>query len=235
MRAARFVAILWVVFLSLGVSQARAGVITAFTDPAGPGCNASDPVTGPDCSLNKTTADLPSDNPNTVVLNNDNTPPFVASSNDIRLDEVFNRIDYLEVEFTVLDSLATGNGVTEYFTSTIVVNNFTGQRWTDFHWELTGSPGDGLDFDNESGQPLPTAAPPDFLNFTQGEKNLDWYNGAGVADGGSISFTFSIDVPDGISSFKLRSIPTVAASEPSALLLLGSGLAGLGLWRRWHS
>ena len=219
MRAARFIAILWMVFLASGVSVARAGFITpAAPSVSGPGC------TGATCTIN-------SGSSVTATQNNDDVTS-TPSANTIQLLEKFTVINYIDATFTVVDS----GGVTEYYGSNLSVTNNTGFAWGAFHWSLIpGTANDGLDFDAPSLLPLPTSTL--FATLAQGQDTIDWTGGSGVLIGQTVQFKLSIDVPDGITSFTLRGAPTVATvvPEPASLLLLGSGLAGLGLWRRRHS
>jgi hypothetical protein len=221
MRAVRLIAILWVVLFASGVSVARAGVITAVADPVGPGC------TGAVCAGNTATADIPPSNPN-----NDDVNDPAPSDNTIAVTETFTAIAPLDVVFTVANS----TGTTEYLTSSIAVNNGTGFTWIGFHWELIPAVvehGLGLDFDLDSLQPEPNSSHFMSFNTMPTEDHLVFSNGT-ATDPSTVFFEFSIDVPDNYTTFTLRGTPTVVP-EPASLLLLGSGLAGLGLWRRRHS
>lgn len=112
------------------------------------------------------------------------------------------------------------------------MNNTTGITWTDFHFSLIPTvAGDGLDFDTPDRDPTPTSTA--FTTLGHGADNINWSGGA-VSSPGAVLFTLSIDVPDGLTSFTLRAVPTVIP-EPSTLALAGSGLLGLlvyGWWRR---
>jgi hypothetical protein len=248
MRAVRLIAILWVVLFAMDVSVARAGEIILVSDPVGPGC----PTLG-SCGAGDFT---------TGNANNDD---FTGAGNPnlfgVTLD--FRSVNYIDVLFTVKDSNLTPlplgtpgtvNGITEYAGTNFSINNVSGVNWTGFTWTIfpgivpSSIAGDELDFDFAIQNPLPTShVDPTSVNFanalTPNEDEIDYMNGL-LKSGDTATFFFSIDVPDtcgsplaACTSFTLRGTPTgpQAASEPSALLLLGSGLAGLGLWRRWHA
>jgi hypothetical protein len=229
MRAVRLIAILWVVLFALGVSVARAGVISSTSDPVGPGCPA--PPQG--CGASDFT------NGAGGVNNDDFTGTGTDNPNSFSLTEDFRSINYIDVVFTINSS----GGITEYFSTNFAINNVTGVDWTGFRWSLIPAVAlDELDFDFDMFNPAPTSDVFASVNFTESEDRLTYSNGT-LTPNHTATFYFSLDVPDtyctGVpvtcSSFTIRGEPLTAASEPSALLLLGSGLAGLGLWRRWHS
>ena len=137
----------------------------------------------------------------------------------------------VDIEFTV----AHTGGVTEY-TIEEGVSNSTGLDFIEYRIELgygMGSafvpspPGDGLDFDAPDYN-LPTSFSPFFSTVTVTEDVITATGG--VLPNGAFSlpyFTFAIDVPDGISSFTLRQVPT-AVPEPSCMVVLTIGAM---LWR----
>jgi PEP-CTERM motif-containing protein len=230
MRAARFIAILGVVFLASGVSVARAGTIStaSFSGFSGPGCDPTCTGTGFSGVVTN------------VAANNDALADTNPSSNTLRILDKFTNptLGYIDATFTVTGS----GGVTEYWGNNISVTNNTGVTWSTFQWSLIpGNQNDGLDFDYgvATAFPVPTASKFSILN-QNGEDIIDWSGISGVVNGTSVIFTFSIDVPDTYTSFILRGTPNFspnngAVPEPASLLLLGSGMAGLGLWRRRHA
>jgi hypothetical protein len=181
----------------------------------------------------------------TPSLNNDNAGAI--NPNSIPYSIVYNALGTADYEFQVEAS----GGTTEYLFSTPgllpVVNN-TGVPWTGYQFELgfgTGAnfvksnSGDALDFDLPSADPLPTSTVFPILDH---QTDSIFWSGGSVASIGSVRFLLAVDVPDGLellnpsglNRFTLRQTPIVAASvpEPTALVLLTSGIAGVVLARR---
>ncbi|MEN1680233.1 MAG: choice-of-anchor F family protein [Planctomycetota bacterium] len=169
--------------------------------------------------------------------NNDNVAG--PSPNEIRiLQKDYTGIGPIDIEFTVIPS----GGVTEY--SFIEgVQNSTGIDWASYCMQLgfgTGTDfvpsaaGDGLDFDApdydspfafdpSGGGPFPTVVVTEDLVAASG----------GIQGGFEYAepFVFTIDVPDGITSFTLRQLPK-AVPEPNTALL--GAVAALLARRRPH-
>jgi hypothetical protein len=227
-----------------GVPQASAGTITSVSF-SGPGAGNVDGTVS------------------TPSPNNDNTTS--ASPNEVDLAKTFGSVGLIDIQFTVLNSGAAAPGTTEYFFSETVTNN-TGVAWLDFHMVLgfgiganfvMSGLGDNLDFDTcgtlgcSQLDPTPTSGV--FTSLAHGANELSW-SGGSVPNGGSVTFTFSLDVPDAASCSQttpacpvidggylitLRQFPTTENGEtpvplPGTLILLGSGIVALGAagWKR---
>jgi len=216
-----------VLILLLTATAAHARVITSVTTSALPGSSTA--AIGPVATLE---------------VNNDNTT--AASPNTVPYSVSLGALGPLQVEFATANS----GGTTEYYFTQTFVNN-TGQTWTGFVFELGYGLGveftslgaaDGLDFDWSTADPAPTASL--FSVLSHQSDRIDW-SGGSVPSLGALTFTFSIDVPDGLAGFNpsqlnrftLRQTPIVATQsvpEPSLLLLLllSSGLLALVSRRR---
>ena len=169
----------------------------------------------------------------TPAPNNDNAA--AASPNQVTSSVFFNTFGIADFEFVLADS----GGTTEYriLFGPFYVNN-TGVAWDGFLFELGFGTGasfvrsgalDLLDFDLPDADPLPTSTV--FPTLSHGTDALEW-SGATVPSVGSVLFTLSVDVPDGLAAFHptglnrftVRQTPIAAAvPEPAALLLLATG------------
>jgi hypothetical protein len=170
--------------------------------------------------------------------NDDFSGPGAAAPNSIGATKVFKRNTPMFQTF----KFARSGGATEYYFSERVTNN-TGVDWLDYHFNLIGLNG-GLDFDTDSDPQKSQKTPPptsagsgdpknNFRTLNHQPGSIDWSGGL-VKDGGSVFLTFSIDVPDSISTFTLQETPS-PVPEPTTLLLVGTTAAGLGLaCRRWQ-
>ena len=214
-----FVSLFAVAVLLLAAEQLRAGTVPPAITPtaSGPGLASM--------SYNNTTNAAPA-----------NDDVGGASTNVLAINQkAFNAVDFIDIFFTVNDS----SGTTEYLVTEGVFNG-TGVTWTDFHLVLgfgTGAlfnpsgPGDGLDFDSPDFNSPASFAP--FTSVTVLEDTID-VSGGSVSDGQFVNYGFSIDVPDGITDFTIRQLPTISvviplpASAWMGLVLLGGlGLAGV--------
>lgn len=195
-----------------------AGELTTFTWHSGVASLAAttiSPLTAPNND------DTAGPSPNTV---------FVTQKNYLAIGPV-------DIVFNVINS----GGTSEYLFTEGVYNN-TGLNWGAYHIELgfgydagfvKSTLGDGLDFDA-----------PDFnspFNFNPGGTFFptvsvtedDVYASGGVMPYLSFAgyFRFTVDVPDGITSFTVRQSP-VAVPEPTVLGLIVLAGAATGLTRR---
>lgn len=204
------------VFCSLLLSQsvASAGQITGFTWTSGIASVAGvviNPPTDP---------------------NNDNV--VGPSPNEIRiLQKDYRGVGPIDIEFTVIPS----GGTTEY-SFVEGVQNSSGFDWDSYCMQLgfgtgadfvSSAAGDGLDFDAPDfdspfflepfgGAPFPV------VNVT--EDLLDASGGVQPDGAYAEPFAFTIDVPDGITSFTLRQLPK-AVPEPAAGALVATMLLGV--------
>ena len=145
----------------------------------------------------------------------------------------------VDLEFSVTNT----GGTTEYLFKEGVFND-TGLNWGSYHIELgfghgvgfVGSAsGDGLDFD------APSYNSP--FNFNGGSSFFpsvsvtedDVFATGGVMPDLTFAgyFYFTVDVPDGISSFTVRQSPIpVGVPEPGSMVILTFGVAGLVMKRK---
>jgi hypothetical protein len=199
------------VVISLFALSATAGTITTFDSASGPGLQS--------LSFNNFVAGTP---------NNDNV--VGASDNQILINQkAFGTSDYIDMDFSVVAS----GGTTEYILVEGLANN-TADTWTSYRIELgfglgasfvSSVAGDGLDFDSPDFDSPAELAIPFFTTLVFGEDVITLEDGSM----GPLSFSnlvFSLDVPDGISSFTIRQIPVIVP-EPSSALLLLAGMIGL--------
>jgi len=241
-------------FVAIESHRAWAGAIDAAALVAGPGLGSG--------SLSAVTTSQP---------NNDDVQS--ADGNAVTIQKSFGSVNPMDIRLQVTNS----SGITEYRVTETVINN-SPVIWFDYHVELgfggfAGTPSvflqsgisDLLDFDTSGqlGQPEKTPAPTSdaFSTIAHSSSVLD-FSGGSVAPGESITFAFSIDVPDsGDCSirtpacevigganptgffFTLREFPTITGPVdgelpvPPTLLMLGSTLFGVGAvaWRRRRS
>jgi hypothetical protein len=207
----------------------------------------------------------------TTAPNNDDVQS--AGGNAVTIQKSFGSVNTMDIRLQVTNS----SGISEYRVTETVINN-SPVIWFDYHIELgfggfAGTPSaflqsgisDLLDFDTSGqlGEPEKTPAPTSdaFSTIVHTSSVLDFSGGA-VAPGESITFAFSIDVPDsgdcsirtpacevvgGASPtgffFTLREFPTITGPvdgelpAPPSLLVLSSALFGVGAvaWRRRRS
>lgn len=140
-------------------------------------------------------------------------------------------------------NVTNSGGVSEYLFTEGVYNG-TGLNWGAYHLELgfgfdagfvRSTSGDGLDFDS------PSFNSP--FNFNPGGiffPSVTVIEDEIFATGGVMPdlafagyFRFTVDVPDGITSFTVRQSPIpVGVPEPGCAAISLCGLLGVALWRR---
>jgi len=161
--------------------------------------------------------------------NNDNSTG--PSPNVVPYVIFLNSPGAFESVFTVTNSA----GTTEYAFAQTLVNN-SGAAWTGFRFEIgfrrgpafrVSSLPDDLDFDAPTFDPFPVASA---LSAVATQPDVLQWSGGTVIPVGTSTFSFSIDVPDGLSqwhpdglnAFTLRQVPVTATvvPEPATLVLL---------------
>ena len=212
-----FACVLAALAVSTGASL-QAGEVTGFSWYSGVASVASTSISPPTVPNND---DVAGPSPNTI---------FITQKDYVGIGPVD----------LVFDVTASG-GVTEYLFIEGVFNN-TGLNWSSYHIELgTGNglgfakslPGDGLDFDSpDFNSPFNFNPAPGFFPSVSVTED-DVFASGGVMPNLSFAgyFRFSVDVPDGITSFTVRQSP-VAVPEPSTWILGSLGLLGLAAFRR---
>jgi hypothetical protein len=171
--------------------------------------------------------------------NDDHVGPGVENPNQLYMEKWLYKMQPFDIVFGIEECC----GDSEYFVTETVVN-MSERPWFDYHFELgylyggefvSSGDGDFLDFDQPH-PPNPTFTSSVFTSMalTGDPDMVDWWDGV-VMPGQSVTFTFSIDIPDGdtlqhpldMLEFTLRQTPT---PEPGTVALTGLGLAGIGLW-----
>lgn len=173
--------------------------------------------------------------------------PVVAPNNDDVVGASPNTVFVTQKHYVAIGpvdlvfSVTNTGGTTEYLFTEGVFND-TGLAWGSYHLELgfghdagfTGSPsGDGLDFDAPSYN-SPFNFNPSLSFFpTVSVTEDDVLASGGVMPNLAFAgyFRFSVDVPDGITSFTVRQSPIpLVVPEPSSAILLASGVVWMATW-----
>jgi hypothetical protein len=152
-----------------------------------------------------------------------------ASPNELWVTQKdYTGVGPVDIIFDVIDT----GGVTEY-SITEGVSNSTGLDFDQYQVQLgfgsgasfvLSSPGDGLDFDAPDFN-SPASFSTFFSTVSVSEDTILATDG--LMPNGAFSipyFEFSIDVPDGISSFTLRQFPTAVPEPGTVMLLLLGGM-----------
>ncbi|QDS98068.1 PEP-CTERM sorting domain-containing protein [Adhaeretor mobilis] len=166
-------------------------------------------------------------------------PPFpgnddvIGDSGNVQVvaQKHYTGIGPVDIQFDVFTATPPG-GTTEYLFQE-GVDNSTPFDWSGYRIELgfgmgagfvPSTPGDGLDFDAPD-----FSSPPDFSTFFSTldvwTEDVIQVSGGLHPNGGGYSlppYEFTIDVPDGITSFTLRQSPIAAVPEPTSLALLAA-------------
>ena len=175
-----------------------------------------------------------------VAPNNDNV--VGNSPNDAWITQKnYFAIGPVDLTFAV----APSGGITEYSFREGVYNG-TGLPWVGYHLELgygfdltytKSLSGDGLDFDApDHDSPLDFQPAPFFFFPSATATEDDIFAGGGVMPptGFAGDFRFSVDVPDGITSFTIRQSPIAGGviPEPCTCVLASLGLFSFWMYRR---
>jgi hypothetical protein len=187
----------------------------------------------------------------TQAANNDNV--VGASPNTCSIEKAYNKFDYIDMQFTVLNS----GGTTEYQFTELILNDWWGS-WHDFHFDLgfgtgqnfiSSGNGDFLDFD-EPDNDSPVASSHFLDHMFDNVVDSLWFDNGKCGNGALCNFTFAIDVPDHNNpgqipasyhildaqgavigyQFTLRQTPSIP--EPLSLALMSLGLLLLRLVKR---
>ncbi len=210
----RFISCAAATLTIFSTSVLRAGEITGFSWFSGV------------ASVAGTTISPPSDPNNDDVVGPSPNGVFVTQKNYVGIGPV-------DLQFDVSDT----GGVTEYLITEGVANN-TGLDWSSYHIELgfgheagyvKSTLGDGLDFDapDYNSTFFFNPSPGFFPTYSVSEDDV--YATGGVMPNSTFAgyFQFTIDVPDGITSFTIRQSP-IPAPEPSTWALACIGC--IALW-----
>lgn len=173
--------------------------------------------------------------------------PLSAPNNDDVVGPSPNGISVLQKDYRAIgpvdltfDVSDTG-GVIEYLVNE-GVSNHTGLSWGYYHIELgfghgagfvPSAAGDGLDFDapDFNSTFFFNPSPGAFPLWTVNEDDILAYDGV-MPDGAYAgNFEFTVDVPDGITSFTIRQSP-IAVPEPAACAFFALGSMALVIMRR---
>jgi hypothetical protein len=176
----------------------------------------------------------------TLSPNNDNFPTNSPNDNNIVVPlKRFDNNDYIDIQFTVINSIPTsGVTVSEYRVSESVDNN-TGLNWIGYTMQLgTGvgagfvksGAGDGLDFDAPLFDPTGPTSTSMGIGLPSDEDEIVF---SGNQGSGLAIISFRIDVPNLTGgTFTLRQFPIPIPEPATALMLVLGCLAAPMIARR---
>lgn len=160
----------------------------------------------------------------TVVPNNDDLTGLNNPNNNTEHDLGIRWLVYYEDCWSSNEyDIENSGGTTEYLLSETVTNS-TGIDWIGYNFELylnpnysgfiPSGPDDGFDFDAPVAfaDPIPTSSTSLSLNHTS--DGLYW-SGL-IPDGSTVTFSYSIDIPDslGVDTIYIREFPSVSTPVP---------------------